>query len=95
VAVNDVWLEFSEDAEEAHGCADHGTLANDVNMDAFRAKHLKQWAGVGIDTDRDVVPVGALYPAKLGYKRLRTSHLKTVDNVDDFHGSESGLGGRF
>ena len=30
--------------------------------------------------------VGALHTTELGDKYLRTSHLKTVDNVDDFHG---------
>jgi len=32
------------------------------------------------------VAVGALHTTELGDKYLRTSHLKTVDNVDDFHG---------
>ena len=63
-------------------------FANDVDMKAFRAEHFEQWPETRIDADGDVVPVGALHAAELDDKYLRTSHLKTVDNVDYFHGSE-------
>ena len=61
-------------------------LADDVDMKAFRAEHCEEWPQTGINADGDVVPIGALHAAELHDKYLRTSHLKTVDNVNDFHG---------
>jgi hypothetical protein len=85
MAVNDVWLYAAKHAEEAHSGAGNRALANDVDMKAFRAKHFEQRPQTGIDADRDVVPIGALHTAELDNKYLRTPHLKTVDNVNDFH----------
>jgi hypothetical protein len=85
MAVNDVWLYTAKHAEEAHSGAGNRALANDVDMKAFRAKHVEQWPQTVIDADRDVVPVGTLHTAELDNKYLCTPHLKTVDNVNDFH----------
>jgi hypothetical protein len=85
MAVNDVRPGLTEDPEKAQCCAGNRALAYDVDMEAFCAKHFKKRSQTGVNANRDVMSFCALYAAELHDKYLRTSHLKTVDNVDDFH----------
>jgi len=85
MAVNDVRPGLTEDPEKAQCCAGNRTLAYDVDMEAFCAKHFKKRSQTGVNANGDVMSFCALHTAELHDKYLRTSHLKTVDNVDDFH----------
>ena len=86
MTVNDIRPHAMEYPEEAHGCTGNRPFANHLDMKAFRAEHFEERSLAGIDADRDIVPIGTLNATKLDDKYLRTSHLKTVDNVDYFHG---------
>ena len=86
MAMNHIWLNVAKHAEEAHGSAGNRAFANNMDVKAIRTEDVEEWTLTGIDANRDVVPIRALHTAELDDEYLRTSHLKTVDNVDYFHG---------